>query len=44
MEHANGEFLLFLDADDWLESNYLVNYLDAIILNPDCVASCSISS
>lgn len=32
---AKGEFLLFLDSDDWLEPNCLKSYADVIPSNPE---------
>ncbi|MDG1277526.1 MAG: glycosyltransferase [Algoriphagus sp.] len=33
---AKGEFLLFLDADDWLESNCLQTFFETMEANPNC--------
>lgn len=35
MGRAKGEFLLFLDADDWLEPDYLSKYLEITAFHPD---------
>jgi glycosyltransferase involved in cell wall biosynthesis len=35
MNQAKGKFLLFLDADDWLETDLLSKYLELISSNPD---------
>lgn len=39
--NASGEWILFVDSDDWIERNYCQNMLDAIIqLNADAVIAC----
>ena len=38
--HASGEYVTFIDSDDWVESDY-VSYLMTLIAQPDCDISLS---
>lgn len=38
LDRATGEYLCFIDDDDEISENYVVNIIEAIKNNPDCVA------
>lgn len=35
LDKAKGEWIVFIDADDYVESNYLESFYKSILLNPD---------
>ena len=40
LEQAQGEYIVFIDADDWIPDYYVAEILKAIKTNPDCVGTC----
>lgn len=39
LEQAKGEYIVFVDADDWVPGYYVSEILKAIKTNPDCIAT-----
>ncbi len=37
IEKATGEYVVFVDSDDWVSENYVSEILKALEVNPDCV-------
>ena len=40
LDRANGEFIAFLDSDDWLEKDAVQRFLDAAILSDADIVAC----
>lgn len=37
LEQSNGEYIVFVDDDDWVDDNYVPEIIQALKDNPDCV-------
>lgn len=40
LKNASGEFIMFVDSDDWLENNILQYMINEITLNTDIICCC----
>ena len=40
VEKATGEYILFVDSDDWVEADYAKALYDAKLRNPNCEVLC----
>ena len=38
LDHTGGEYLCFIDDDDWVSNTYIDDIFDAIKSSPDCVS------
>lgn len=42
MRHAKGEYLVFIDADDWIECTYLEKLYNAIVKQKVAISECDV--
>ncbi len=42
IEHAKGKYLVFIDADDWVDSTYLQKLYDAVTVGNASIAECDV--
>jgi len=44
LQKATGDYVVFIDDDDWVDGNYIPLILDAVKTDPDCVGIVGIMS